>query len=104
MHRFGGGLNMTGFERLMSAHSEILELRVRRAGTTGRQVMICSPEGEVDGVEHGTRGVFEGVLEDLSGRVLAAVRLDDNGELVYVDPKACVLVDQTGQPLNEDSR
>lgn len=52
----------------------------------GDSVRVIPPDGslEVDGVPARTRGVFEGIVRLGDLRPLAAVSLDDNGEIVLV--------------------
>lgn len=58
------------------------------AETASNRVVVVAPSGEVDGVEDGTTGEFLGALLDLSGKPRVAIRLDDNGETVYVRPQS----------------
>lgn len=76
------------FDRLAVMLDRVLAARLNRGLSAGLDVVIVAPDGEVDGVENGTTGTFEGVIFDLCGRALAAVRLDDNGATVYVRAEA----------------
>ena len=78
------------FESLTSLHEQLLRRSIQP--TTREPVVIVAPFGEVAGVESGTAGFIEGILVDLNGRALVAVRLDDNGETVYVPPGACATI------------
>ena len=90
--RFNGEAGWEDFERSLSSIDSMAVAITRRGSAKGippgEPVVIAaaSPGGESSGFPDGTVGVVEGTLVLPGGTALIAIRLDDNGEIVYVDP------------------
>ena len=92
--RFNADVCWEDFERSLSSIDAMAVETIRRESVRGIRpgelvlIAAASPGGEISGVPDETVGVIEGTLVLPGGATLAAIRLDDNGEIVYVDPDA----------------
>ena len=90
--RFNADVDWDDFERSLSSVDAMAVATTRRQSVRGTQpgeqvaIAAALPGGEASGVPDGTVGVVEGMLVLPGGTTLTAIRLEDNGEIVYVDP------------------